>query len=51
MADRRDQLKVTHHSKQAPARLSVRQVMINGNALSPPLSFVAAIPVASNRGH
>ncbi len=28
------------------ARLSVRQVMINGNALSPPPSFVAAIPVA-----
>ncbi|SRR5216683_8062215 len=28
------------------ARLSGHQVMINGHALSPPLSFVAAIPVS-----
>src|SRR5713101_1498398 len=32
------------------ARLSGHQVMINGHALSPPLSFVAAIPVGPSRG-
>jgi hypothetical protein len=31
------------------ARLSGHQVMINGSALCPPLSFVAAFPVGASR--
>jgi hypothetical protein len=43
--DHRRQARVIFGGLVLTARLSGRQVMINGHALSPPLSFMAAVPV------
>jgi hypothetical protein len=42
-----DQLEFHFDNALLTVRLSGHEVMINGNALSPPLSFVAAIPVTA----